>query len=143
MRGLPFSGKTTWAEKFKDRRGEGVLFCIKREVESLSDMKVRQDRLDVVKSMLIDTIRDNNIIIIDDVNILPASISRIMDVIHDYGSRYKDPVLVRIQSLHTPFDLCLERAKRSNANEQEIKRLQHYYNQCLRKKIIYSNEENS
>lgn len=143
LRGLPFSGKTTWAEKFKKRREECVSLDIGDIIETLEGVYHREERWVVVKEMLTSALQSNHIVIIDDVNILSSSIKRIMNIITFYKLMFRESVLVSIQEFHTPYQLCVKRAEQANADERELKMIRHYYNHCLRRKIIYNDEENS
>lgn len=143
LRGLPFSGKTTWAEKFKSSREGSDSLNVEEIMEPLISTYRKSDRWSVVKNIFIRKLNENDIIIIDDVNILTSSINRILEMINSYKLVYRESFVVRIQNFSTPYSLCVKRAEKCGADEIILKRMKHYYNHCLRRKIIYKNEENS
>jgi predicted kinase len=143
LRGLPFSGKTTWAEKFKQRREDSISFDVQEVFEQLNTTRTKSECWQIVEGMLMNALKKNDIIVIDDINILSSSITRILDVLHSFKLIHRETIVVRMQEMHTPYDLCVKRAEAANASEHLLKRMKHYYNHCLRRQIIYRDEENS
>ena len=142
LRGLPFSGKTTWAEKLKERKKDIALFNIEKVLAFDMD-KPRAIRWAIVKEKLNDVIKNNNTIVIDDINILSSNIKRLIEMLDSYAMHYNESFIVSIKVLHTPYKLCEKRAISANIDEHDMKILKHFYNHCLRREIIYNNEKDS
>lgn len=152
LRGLPFSGKTTWAKKFNSKQGRRfVIFDVDEELKYIREqnptLSIRELR-DAADQKLIKTICAGYSIIIDDDNILDSHMERIFKCLRVANDKTGQNVIVNIKQVHTPIWLCVLRGRKSDEQnspelQKKMLKLEHYYRYCLRKKIIYSNEENS
>ena len=152
LRGLPFSGKTTWAKKFNNKQGRSfVIFDVKDELayirEQHPEFSIRELR-DAADKKLTQTICAGYSVIVDDDNILDSHMERIFKCIHVASDKTGQNVVACIKEVHTPIWLCVSRGYRADrleslACQKKMVQLEHYYRYCLRKQIIYSNEENS
>lgn len=146
LRGLPFSGKTTWAQKLKHQNNDFVIFNVTEEREKvLSDNNTlsKAEEWKIVMNKFINTVINNNAIIVDDENILNSAILRLLYVLNENKNIIEDRIKLRIKNVSTPMAICLERAKRSGYDEKNIRILNTYYSYCLRRNIIYSDEKDS
>lgn len=142
LRGLPFSGKTTWAEKFKERKKDAASIDISEIADANSELP-KAARWAVVRNNLEDIVSQYETILIDDVNILSSSIRSLMDFFSYYALIHRELFTVEIKDFHTPYLLCVKRAQNAEADETMMKRMRFLHNHCLRRKIIYNDEENS
>lgn len=152
LRGLPFSGKTTWAKKFNNKQGRRfIIFDVEEELDYIrqnnSTLSIKELR-DAADKKLIQTICAGYSVIIDDNNILDSHMERIFKCIRAANDRIGHSFVVSIRQIHTPMWLCVSRSYKNDEqdnpkHQKKMLELEHYYKYCLRKKIIYSNEENS
>ena len=142
LRGLPFSGKTTWAEKFKERKKDVVSINPGEIADADADLP-KAARWAVVLNSLEKAVGQYETILIDDVNILPSSIQSLLDFFSYYALIHRELFTVVIKDFHTPYLLCVKRAQDSEVNERTLRRMRFLHNYCLRRKIIYNDEENS
>lgn len=152
LRGLPFSGKTTWAKKFNNKQGRRfIIFDVDEELAYIREhnptLGIKELR-DAADQKLIKTICAGYNVIVDDDNILDSHMERIFRCIRVANDRVGYSFVVSIKQIHTPMWLCVSRGceidnQDSISNKKKMLKLEHYYRYCLRKKIIYSNEENS
>ena len=152
LRGLPFSGKTTWAKKFNNKQGRRfIIFDVNDELAYIREhnptLSIKELR-DAADKKLIKTICAGYSVIVDDDNILDSHMERILRCIRIANDRVGCSFVVSIKQIHTPIWLCVSRGYKiedqdSVSNKKKMLKLEHYYRYCLRKKIIYSNEENS
>lgn len=148
LRGLPFSGKTTWAEKFNEKQGrrfvifntEEMIGAIRQQYPTMNKTELR----DAADIKLVQTIAAGYSIIVDDVNVINSHLARVIECVKQANIRTGMSVYVEIKQFATPIGVCINRAIKSGLNEDTVHvLLDRYYRYCLRKKIIYSNEENS
>lgn len=142
LRGLPFSGKTTWAEKFKERKKDAASIDFGEIAEANADLP-KAARWAVVRNNLEDVVSKYDTILINDVNILPSSIQSLLDFFSYYALIHRELFAVEIKEFHTPYLLCVKRAQDAGADEKALRRMRFLHNYCLRRKIIYNDEENS
>lgn len=147
LRGLPFSGKTTWAKKFNDKQGRRfVIFNFKDVMANLKSqypmMEITELR-DAADQKLIKTLTAGYSTIIDYENILTTHLTRIIQCIKQANERSNISAFVQVKEMHTPLWLCIKRAQQEEEYEMIKDVVARYYRYCVRKKIIYSNEENS
>lgn len=148
LRGLPFSGKTTWAEKFNEKQGRRfVIFNTDEIIAAIKQqfpMMTRTELRDAADIKLVQTIAAGYSIIVDDVNVINSHLARVIECVKQANERTGMSVYVEIKQFSTPIGVCIDRAIKSGLNEEAVHTtLDRYYRYCLRKKIIYSNEENS
>ena len=146
LRGLPFSGKTTWAQKLKHRNDDFVIFNVTEEREKVLSDNNTLSKADVWKAVMnkfIFVLINSKAVIIDDENILASTILRLLFAINENASVIEDRIKLRIKSITTPWSICLKRAEESGCSESDIRVLNSYYSYCLKRNIIYSDEKDS
>ena len=142
LRGLPFSGKTTWAEKFKERKKDVASINLGEIAGANADLP-KAARWAVVRNNLEDVVNRYETILINDVNILPSNIQSLLDFFSYYALIHRELFTVEIKDFHTPYLLCVKRAQDAGIDERALRRMRFLHNYCLRRKIIYNDEENS
>ena len=146
LRGLPFSGKTTWAQKLKHRNDDFVIFNVTEEREKVlseNNTLSRAEQWKAVMERFIFTVINNKAVIVDDENILSSAILRILHVINENKNIIEEPIKLRIKNIPTPWGICLKRAELDGCDEKQILLMTRYYSHCLKRNIIYSDEKDS
>lgn len=144
LRGLPYSGKTTWANKVKQKEGKAIaIFDVDEARLELADIEDKiAERWDIVLKQLEGIILGNNNIIIDGTNILSSSYRRILETITKIANDTEESYMLSIKDFKTPVWICEKRAKSSN-DEVALRKIKFLYDHCLRRKTIYRDEKNS
>ena len=149
LRGLPYSGKTTWAIKRNEKEGqEFYIYDVQQELFNIAfggPSEILEQR-DAAMAKLKELMLIHENIIVDDNNLLPSRIKSILNIVKSFYEETGKSVHVTIKEFHTPVWLCLQRANKVltiTEFTKEFNVITRYYRLCKRKKIIYSDEENS
>lgn len=149
LRGLPYSGKTTWAIKKNEKEEQAFyIYDVQAELQKIafSDALDRSEQRDAAMARLQQLMLIHENIIVDDVNILPTHMKRILNTVREFYDTTGKKVYVTIKEFHTPVWLCLQRANKVMTIPdftKEFNLIIRYYRLCKRRKIIYCDEENS
>lgn len=114
LRGLPGSGKSTYAKKLLDEcpgeykrinRDDMRLMFDNGQHSSANEKFVKQ-----VRDMLITkALEDGKSVIVDDTNLSVKNINRIKQLVEEYNTRHEEDVTVELKEIDTPLEECIAR----------------------------------
>lgn len=120
LRGLPGSGKSTWArQQVAEKPGQFKRIC-KDELRAMLDdsRHSKANEAFVLRTrdhLIAEAIRDGKSAIVDDTNLEPRHEERLREIARELRSELGKPIRVVIQDVDTPLDECLRRnARRAN-----------------------------
>ncbi|MDC1068684.1 AAA family ATPase, partial [Candidatus Kapabacteria bacterium] len=134
MRGLPGSGKSTYAKKLIDEKPNSYKRINRDELRAMLDnghfskgnekfVKKLRDEL------LIEALKEGKHVIIDDLNLSSKNEARISQLVQEYIKESKENVKVEIVEIDTPVEVCVERdSKREKpVGKKRIRELAHKF----------------
>lgn len=118
MRGLPGSGKSTYAKQLVNDN-PGMYKRINRDdlrtmFDNGSTSNSNEKFIKQVRDMLIvKALQDGKHVIVDDTNLSETNETRIKQLVHQFNKEHNDSVVVEVKQIDATLDECLERdAKR-------------------------------
>ena len=116
LRGLPASGKSTYAKQLLYENLGAYKRLNKDELRVMLDnnhhTKHNEKFIEKVRDMMIvEALLDGKHVIIDDTNLSDRPVERIKNVIHKFNIDHNDQVQVFIKDMNTSLEDCLERDK--------------------------------
>lgn len=147
LKGLPASGKSTYAKELIDKNPEKYKRINKDELRLMLDnnhwskanekfiLKIRND-------LICQALIDHKSVIIDDTNLHPKHEQAIRKIVDEWNKTSKDNVQVEIQFFDTPIEECIKRdLKRQNSVGEDV--IRRMYSHFLKKPIEkYENNNN-
>ncbi len=116
LRGLPASGKSTFAKQLLDENPGMYKRLNKDELRLMLDNNhhttYNEKFIEKVRDlMIIEALIDGKHVIIDDTNLSDRPVERIRNVVHKYNIDHSDQVHISIVDMNTSLEDCLERDK--------------------------------
>jgi predicted kinase len=118
MRGLPGSGKSTYAKQLVNDN-PGMYKRVNRDdlrtmFDNDSTSNSNEKFIKQVRDMLIvKALQDGKHVIVDDTNLSETNETRIKQLVHQFNKEHNDSVVVEVKQIDATLDECLERdAKR-------------------------------
>lgn len=116
LRGLPASGKSTYARKLLDENPGAYKRLNKDELRVMLDNNHHTTHNEkfiekVRDMMLLEALLDGKHVIIDDTNLSDRPIERIKNVVRKFNADHNQHVQVEIKEMNTSLEECLERDK--------------------------------
>ena len=118
LRGLPASGKSTYAKKMQDE-SPGMYKRINRDdmCMMLDNGQLSKPNEKFVKKLrdylILKALEDGRHVIVDDLNLSSKNKTRIEQIVHEFNKNNDDNVQVEVREIEAPLATCLERdAKR-------------------------------
>lgn len=147
MRGLPGSGKSTWAKQMvrdhpnsykRINRDELRLMLDDGCVSKGNEKFVRQLR-DI---LIVKSLTDGKHVIVDDTNLSERSLTRIGQLVQEFNKAHNDEVTVEIKDMETPIQECIARDadRERTVGEQVIRRM---YRQHMNAGDLYCTQDKS
>ncbi len=114
LRGLPASGKSTYAKNILTQNPHAWKRLNKDELRAMLDNSIHSKTNEkfvqnVRDMMLMEALKDGKNVIIDDTNFSEKSIERITEVIQQYTKDSGNRVNIEIKDMETSLEECLER----------------------------------
>jgi predicted kinase len=116
LRGLPASGKSTYARKLLDENPGKYKRLNKDELRLMLDNSHHSNNNEqfvekVRDQMLIASLLAGKHVIIDDTNMSDRPVERIKNVVREFNKAHNDQVQITIKEMETSLDECLDRDK--------------------------------
>jgi len=116
LRGLPASGKSTYARNLLDENPGAYKRLNKDELRVMLDNNHHTNHnekfIEKVRDlMLIEALVDGKHVIVDDTNLSDRPVERIKNVIRKFNADHNQQVQVEIKEMNVSLDECLERDK--------------------------------
>jgi predicted kinase len=116
LRGLPASGKSTYARKLLDENPGAYKRLNKDELRVMLDNNHHTTHnekfIEKVRDlMLIEALSDGKHVIVDDTNLGDRPVERIKNVVRKFNADHKQQVQVEIKEINVSLEECLERDK--------------------------------
>lgn len=116
MRGLPGSGKSTYAKQllndfpnsYKRINRDELRMMLDNGITSKGNEKFVKQLRDI---LIIKALEAGKHVIVDDTNLSETNIVRINQLVHQFNKENKDNVSVEIKEMQTTLDECIERDK--------------------------------
>jgi len=116
MRGLPGSGKSTYAKQllndfpnsYKRINRDELRMMLDNGITSKGNEKFVKQLRDI---LIIKALEAGKHVIVDDTNLSETNIVRINQLVHQFNKENKDSVSVEIKEMQTTLDDCIERDK--------------------------------
>lgn len=116
MRGLPGSGKSTYAKQllidfpnsYKRINRDELRMMLDNGITSKGNEKFVKQLRDI---LIIKALEAGKHVIVDDTNLSETNIVRINQLVHQFNTEHKDNVTVEIKEMQTTLDECIERDK--------------------------------
>jgi predicted kinase len=117
LRGLPASGKTTYAKNILAENPHAWKRLNKDELRAMLDNSVHSKTNEkfirnVRDMMLLEALKDGKHVVIDDTNLSEKSMERITELIQQYMKDSGKLVKIEIKDMETSLEECLERDKK-------------------------------
>ncbi len=126
LRGLPASGKSTFAKKLVDENKGSWKRLNKDELRAMLDNNQHSTSNEkfverVRDLMLIEALKDGKHVVIDDTNLSERPVERIRQVLQKYSKETGQQVKIEFKTMETSLEECLERdEKREKKVGQEV-----------------------
>ncbi|PSK94331.1 putative kinase [Taibaiella chishuiensis] len=147
MRGLPGSGKSTWAKQLVTENPNSYKRINRDELRQMFDngyvSNGNEKFIKQVRDMLIlKALSDGKHVIVDDTNLSEKSLVRIRQLVQEFNKEHKDEVLVEVQMMETSISECIERdeARAKPVGENVIRRM---HRQFLDAAMMYNEQDAS
>lgn len=116
LRGLPASGKSTYARKLLDENPGAYKRLNKDELRVMLDNNHHTTHnekfIEKVRDlMLVEALLDGKHVIVDDTNLTERPVERIKNVVRKFNADHKQQVQVEIKEMNVSLEECLERDK--------------------------------
>lgn len=116
LRGLPASGKSTYARKLLDENPGAYKRLNKDELRVMLDNNHHTTHnekfIEKVRDlMLVEALLDGKHVIVDDTNLSDRPVERIKNVVRKFNAYHNQQVQVEIKEMNVSLDECLERDK--------------------------------
>lgn len=114
LKGLPASGKTTYAKKLLDaEKGhwkrlnkDELRMMLTNNHHTTANEKFVERVRDI---MMIEALKEGKHVIIDDTNLADRPVARIENVVQQYRAETGDEVAIEVKDMDVELDVCLER----------------------------------
>lgn len=134
MRGIPGSGKSTWAKKLVDEQPNVYKRINRDDLRMMLDNGHTSDGnekfIKKVRDMLImKALEEGKHVIVDDTNLSSTNETRIRQLVQEYNKAFNQQVQVEIKEMETSLEECIERdAKRPKpVGDKVIKQMHHQF----------------
>lgn len=140
LKGLPASGKTTWAKEQLDKNSGTYKRVNKDDLRLMLDNSHwtghNEDFVLQLRDMIIvEALNDGKSVIVDDTNFEERHEARIKELIHGYNTSKMATVQFEVKFFNVPIDECIERDRfRQNPVGEKI--IRDMYNKYLRKEDV-------
>jgi predicted kinase len=116
LRGLPASGKSTYARNLLDENPGAYKRLNKDELRVMLDNNhhttYNEKFIEKVRDlMLVEALLDGKHVIVDDTNLSDRPVERIKNVVRKFNADHKQQVQVEIKEMNASLEECLERDK--------------------------------
>lgn len=116
LRGLPASGKSTFARKLLDENPGAYKRLNKDELRMMLDNNHHTSHnekfIEKVRDlMLVEALLDGKHVIVDDTNLSDRPVERIKNVVKKFNIDHNQQVQIEINEINVSFEKCLERDK--------------------------------
>ena len=117
LRGLPASGKSTYAKNLLTQNPHAWKRLNKDELRAMLDNSIHSKSNEkfienVRDMMLVEALREGKNVVIDDTNLSDRPVDRIKQVIQQYMKDAGETVQIEIKDIETSLEECLERDKK-------------------------------
>jgi predicted kinase len=134
MKGLPGSGKSTYAKKLVAENPEQYKRINRDDLRAMFDngfnSKSNETFIRNVRDLLIlKTLESGKSAIVDDTNLSEKNLTRITQLVHQHNEEHKTSVIVEVKHIETSVEECIKRdALRENpVGEKVIKTMQRQF----------------
>lgn len=134
MRGIPGSGKSTWAKKLVDEQPNVYKRINRDDLRMMFDNGYTSDGNEkfikkVRDLLIIKALEEGKHIIVDDTNLSETNERRIRQLVLEYNKANNQDVQVEIKEMDTPLEECIERdSKREKpVGQKVIKQMHHQF----------------
>ena len=117
LRGLPASGKSTYARNLLTQNPHAWKRLNKDELRAMLDnsvhSKTNEKFIENVRDMmLVEALKEGKNVVIDDTNLSERPVERIKEVVQKYIKDSGEAVHIEIKDIETSLEECLERDKK-------------------------------
>ncbi len=114
MRGLPGSGKSTYAKKLVEENPNSYKRINRDDLRMMFDNGYTSDGNEkfvkkVRDILIIKALEEGKHVIVDDTNLSEKNETRIRQLVHEFNKAHNDEVQVEIKEMETSLDECLKR----------------------------------
>ncbi|WP_310556853.1 AAA family ATPase [Flavobacterium sp.] len=114
MKGLPRSGKSTYAKALIDSNPETYKRINRDELRAMFDnAKTSQENEKFIKKVLdlliTHALEKGKSVVVDDTNLSDKNYNRISQLVREYNLKFLENVVVEIKEMNTPIEVCIER----------------------------------
>ncbi len=134
MKGLPGSGKSTVAKKILLDNPETYKRINRDDLRAMFDNGVTSQAnekfIKKVRDLLITSaLQEGKNVVVDDTNLSDKNYNRISQLVKEYNTMFSEDVIVEIEEMNTPLEICIERdAKRENpVGSKVIKQMNNHF----------------
>jgi predicted kinase len=134
MKGLPGSGKSTYAKKIVDQNPEQYKRINRDDLRAMFDnsfnSKSNETFIRGVRDMLIlKTLESGKSVIVDDTNLSEKNLTRITQLVHQHNKSQNENVIVEVKHIETSLEECIKRdaLREKPVGEKVIKTMQRQF----------------
>jgi predicted kinase len=134
MKGLPGSGKSTYAKKIVDQNPEQYKRINRDDLRAMFDnsfnSKSNETFIRGVRDMLIlKTLESGKSVIVDDTNLSEKNLTRITQLVHQHNKAQNENVIVEVKHIETSLEECIKRdaLREKPVGEKVIKTMQRHF----------------
>ena len=131
MRGLPGSGKSTWAKQLVTENPNSYKRINRDELRMMFDNGYTSNGNEkfvkqVRDILLVKALSEGKHVIVDDTNLSDKSITRIIQLVQEFNKANNDHVVVEIKEMETSVQECIERdnQRENKVGEGVIRKMQ-------------------
>lgn len=130
MKGLPGSGKSTYAKKIVAENPEQYkrinLDDLRAMFDNGSYSKSNETFIRSIRDMLIlKTLESGKSVIVDDTNLSEKNLTRITQLVHQHNQKHNETVCIEVKHIETSIEECIKRdaVREKPVGEKVIKRM--------------------
>jgi predicted kinase len=114
MKGLPGSGKSTYAKALIDDNPETYKRINRDDLRAMFDnAKTNQANEKFIKKvrdlLITHALEEGKNVIVDDTNLSDKNYNRVSQLVREYNIKFSENVVLEIKEMDTPIEVCIER----------------------------------
>ena len=114
MKGLPGSGKSTFAKKIIDENPESYKRINRDDLRAMFDNGATTNSNEkfvkkVRDVLIVKALEEGKSLVIDDTNLSETNLRRITQLVSEYNKKFDENVVVEVQEMDTSMEICIAR----------------------------------